>query len=154
MISWMFMLSYIILSSLLLLFLIKSNFSLRTTLLVEIIFLVLIVVVYYVRYARYIFETRKEKIIHNKIIPQKNEPLPSGKTLSFSDFLSYDVPRNDKKIPLLFFRTSPFTLENMPKEITYVLDQTIYHHPSSTQIYLDNEDCDFFIHHFYKQYLV
>jgi mannosyltransferase OCH1-like enzyme len=153
MISWMFLLSYVVLSGLLLLFLIKTNSSLRTICICQVVVILLVIIFYFTRYSTYLFEKRKDRAIINKIIPNKNEPLPKGKTLSFSDFLSYDVPfYENNKIPLLFFRTSPFTLDNMPKEITHVLEQTITHHPTSTQVYLDNEDCDFFIHHYYPQY--
>lgn len=152
MISWMFILSYIVLTGLLLLLLILCNYSLRIICLVEITVLLVVIVCYVIRYSKYIFEKRKEKIFTTTIIP-KHKELPINKTLSFRDFLSYDIPSYEpKKIPLLFFRTSPFTLETIPKEITHVLEQTLYYHPTATQVYLDNEDCDFFIHQYYPHY--
>ncbi len=148
----MLLTSFLILITLLLVVFIKTKMSVFKSCLVLFIICILLIVLYIYRYSRYIFEKRKDKTISNKIIPKKNEPLPIGKTLSLSEFLSYDVPSSGKDIPLLFFRTSPFTLDNMPKEIINVLQNTLEQHPRATQIYLDNEDCDFFIHHFYPQH--
>ena len=148
----MLLTSLLILISLLLVLFIKTKMSVFKSCLVLCIICIVLIVLYVYRYSRYIFEKRKDKAISNKIIPKKNEPLPMGKTLSLSEFLSYDVPSSGKDIPLLFFRTSPFTLDNMPKEIINVLQNTLEQHPRATQIYLDNQDCDFFIHHFYPQH--
>ncbi len=148
----MLLLSFLILITLLLVILIKTKMSVFNTSIILFVCCILLILIYVYRYSKYIFEKRKNKPISNKIIPKKNAPLPIGKTLSFSEFLSYDEVSSGKNIPFLFFRTSPFTLDNMPKEIIDVLQKTLEHHPHATQIYLDNEDCDFFIHHFYPQH--
>ena len=57
-----------------------------------------------------------------------------------------------KTIPKLLFRTAPYPLHNVPKEIQYILNATITKNQEYLLIYFDDNDAKAFVHDHYPQY--
>lgn len=106
------------------------------------------IVLYRIRYNQYLYTIPSEKIILSEI-QYVSLDIPKGKTMSFTEFITYPKQFFGKQISPFIFRTAPFLFNELPLEIKRVLEHTISLHPEYTQIYLDNKDCDSFVLRFY-----
>ena len=58
----------------------------------------------------------------------------------------------DKTIPKLLFRTAPYPLQNVPKEIQHILNATVTNNQEYLLVYFDDNDAKAFVHDHFPQY--
>lgn len=112
---------------------------------------------YKYRYVLYREPYNREKVLKALYNLQTQIILSSlnkGTTVSYTDFrLGYNEDDLDSKtIPKLIFRMSKFPFNNLPIEITNVLEHCNQMNPDYLQVYLDDNDCNIFIEEFFPHY--
>ena len=78
----------------------------------------------------------------------------SGITLSYESFRTFPLPSTpDNKIPLILFRTAPFSFDQIPDLIKNVLQNALDYNPGIIQVYLDDDDCRTFLKQHYPKHV-